>query len=147
MKKSHLILLISTVVLSANCNKTSDFKDLDLLVGFEWNLISRTMDGVDITEDCDKDNVLVFINSSKFNDDQGSLLCNDPGEYHISSDSWKFIDNYKTIRLKYKFTTNKSSGNFYDYWDLLELTESTLRIKDGTAEDNNQIPEIRAYTH
>ncbi|MBK7343636.1 MAG: hypothetical protein IPJ06_11445 [Saprospiraceae bacterium] len=147
MKKSHRILLICTAVLSINCNKTSDFKDLDLFVGFEWNLISRTMDGVDITEDCDKDNVLVFINSSTFNDDQGSLLCDDPGEFNISSDSWKFIDNYKTIRLKYTFTTDKSSGSLYDYWDLLELTESTLRIKDGTAEDNNQIPEIRTYTH
>lgn len=100
-----------------------------------------------MTEDCDKDNVLVFINSSTFNDDQGSLLCDDPGEFNISSDSWKFVHNYKTIRLKYKFKTNKSSGSFYDYWDLLELTESTLRIKDGTAEDNNQIPEIRVYTH
>ncbi|MBK9450292.1 MAG: hypothetical protein IPN95_12940 [Bacteroidetes bacterium] len=42
------------------CNKTKDFENLELLTGKDWHLQSRQVNGVEISDSCDWDDVLRF---------------------------------------------------------------------------------------
>lgn len=134
---------LSIVLIIAGCNKTKNFKDLNLLVQKEWQLTSVTSNGIDVSNDCDLDDVLKFEDDSKFDYNFGVLEC-DNDNLEKTAKSWKIIDDYTVLRMKYKIRGN-SNGSAIDYWKIIELSDSLLIVEDDLAEENNQIPEVRTY--
>ncbi|GJM31840.1 MAG: hypothetical protein DHS20C18_08410 [Saprospiraceae bacterium] len=145
LKPPPCLLLWSTLIfcLFVGCNKTADFKDLDVLTGKEWQLKSIQQDGIEISESCDLDDVLFFENASTFNYDFGTSVCDEDQGLEKTADTFKIIDDFTTLRMKYKFTGDQGHGELIEYWEIVELNDSTLILKDALALDNNQIPEIR----
>lgn len=143
IKFSLFFFSITTFICFGGCNKTADFEDLDILTEKSWQLISRTQDGTNIAEVCDLDDTLIFLDAKDFEYDTGALDC-DENELFIVADSWKIEDDFTVLRLKYNFSGN-GFGSLVEYWKIVELSETTLIIEDASAEDNNQIPEIRTY--
>lgn len=142
-------ILVCTAMLFAlvSCNKTKDFENLDLLIGKDWNLQSRMVNGVEISDTCDLDDVLRFTDVSRFTDDVGTNICASDS-FVKTPDGWKLIDDFSTIRVKYTFKSQEglnARGNMVLYWEIIELSDTALIIKDGLAEGNDQVPEFRAY--
>ncbi len=129
------------------CNKTKDFENLDLLIGKDWHLQSRQVNGVEISDSCDFDDVLRFTDASNFTDDWGTNIC--ASDSFVKTPAcWKLIDDFSTIRVKYTFKPQeglKARGNMVLYWEIIELSDTALIIKDGLAEGNDQEPEFRTY--
>ena len=129
------------------CNKTKDFENLELLTGKDWHLQSRQVNGVEISDSCDWDDVLRFTDASNFTDDWGANICaND--SFVKTPACWKLIDDFSTIRVKYTFKPQeglKARGNMVLYWEIIELSDTALIIKDALSESNDQDPEFRTY--
>lgn len=143
-KKRIFILWLLVTVFSLNgCNETADFEYLDLLTQKTWELTERMQDGIDITEDCDLDDVLIFENAADFDYDAGTLTCFD-FDQSKSADTWKIIDDFTVLRMKFRFS-NDGKGTLIEYWKITELSENLLVMEDALAEDNGQVPEIRTY--
>jgi hypothetical protein len=140
----HLLFFTGMVTLLVSCNKTEDFDDLDLLTGKDWRLTSRMMDGVEISDSCDLDDVLRFSDAESFSHNWGAVACN-PITEDRSADSWKLQDDFSVIRMKYKFSGDEGVGSMMEYWEIIELSDTALVLKDATAEDNDQVPEFRTY--
>ncbi|NEN24385.1 hypothetical protein G3O08_12810 [Cryomorpha ignava] len=138
-----VFLSLITLPLLTGCNKTDDFEDLELLTKKNWHLTSRTQGGVDITNDCDLDDILLFEDATKFNYEDGVLNCFE-NDLNKVGDTWKIIDDLTVLRMKYKFS-GEGRGSVVEYWKIIELSETSLIIEDALAEDNDQIPEIRTY--
>lgn len=143
LKNYFALFSILTLIFLTGCNKTEDFEDLDLLTNKNWQIISRIQDGIDITNDCDMDDILIFEDAKNFNYNIGLLNCPE-NEVTKVANSWKIVDDFTVLRLKYKFS-GSGSGSMVEYWEIVELNETTLIIGDASAEDNDQIPEIRTY--
>lgn len=143
VKPWFVFLSIVTFTFLTGCNKTDDFKDLELLTQKNWHLISRTQGGTDIANDCDLDDIVFFEDATKFKYDYGGLNCND---YDVNkvADTWKIIDDFTVLRMKYKLS-GEVTGSIVEYWKIVELSETSLIIEDALAESNGQIPEIRTY--
>ena len=144
IKKQWIVLFFAiTFTFLAGCDKTDEFKDLELLTKKDWHLTSRTQGGVDITADCDLDDVLFFEDATKFKYDYGVLSCND---YDVNKvgDTWKIIDDFTVLRMKFKISGDVT-GSMIEYWKIIELSETSLILEDALAEDNDQIPEMRTY--
>jgi hypothetical protein len=127
-----------------SCNKTEDYDKLDLLRGKEWNLESRKSNGSEITDSCDLDDVLYFVSSTDFGYDWGTLSCAQE-VLEVTPQGWKLEDDFTVIRLKYKFKGSNSRGTMVEYWEIVELSDTALILKDATAENNNLVPEVRTY--
>lgn len=140
IKFFHLTILMITI----SCNKTANYSDIDLIVGKNWNLESRKVDEIEISDSCDLDDILYFENSSDFTYNLGTNICSQE-ILHKTEISWKLIDNFTIIRMKYKFSAGESKGIMVEYWEIIELSDTVLIVKDATAEDNNLVPEIRIY--
>lgn len=138
-----VFLSLITLPLLTGCNKTDDFEDLELLTKKNWHLTSRTQGGVDITNDCDLDDILLFEDATKFNYEDGVLNCFE-NDLNKVGDTWKIIDDFTVLRMKYKFS-GEGRGSVVEYWKIIALSETSLIIEDALAEDNDQIPEIRTY--
>lgn len=136
-------LSIITFAFLTGCNKTEDFEDLELLTKKNWHLTSRTQGGIDITNDCDLDDILFFEDATKFKYDYGVLSCND---YDVNkvADTWKIVDDFTVLRMKYKLSV-EVTGSMSEYWNIIELSETSLILENASAEDNDKIPEIRTY--
>ena len=143
IKYWFVVLSVLTFTFLTGCNKTDDFEDLELLTKKNWHLTTITQGGIDITKDCDLDDILFFKDASKFNYDYGDLSCND---YDVNkvADTWKIIDDFTVLRMKYKLSV-EVTGSMIEYWNIIELSETSLILEDALAEDNDQIPEIRTY--
>lgn len=48
--------------------------------------------------------------------------------------------------MKYKLN-GEASGALIEYWKIIELCDTSLILKDTTAETNDLSPEIRHYHH
>ena len=142
-KHWFVFLSVITFTFLTGCDKTEDFEDLKLLTNKNWHLTSRTQGGIDITNDCDLDDILFFEDATNFKYDYGVLSCND---YDVNkvADTWKIIDDFTVLRMKYKLSV-EVTGSMIEYWKIIELSETSLIIEDAMAENNDQIPEIRTY--
>jgi hypothetical protein len=141
--KNYIFCLIGFTFF-ISCNKTEDFEKIDLLLGKDWNLESRKLDGIEVIESCDLDDVLYFESSSDFSYNWGTLSCAQE-VLEVKPVGWKLEDDLTIIRLKYKFTGNNSRGTMVEYWEIVELSDTALIVKDATAENNNLVPEVRTY--
>ena len=145
IKHWFVFLSILTFPFLSACNKTDDFEDLELLTDKNWHLTSRTQGGIAITSDCDLDDILVFKDATKFNYDWGALSCFD-SDLKKTADTWKMIDDFTVLRMKYKFSGD-GRGSIVEYWKIIELNETSLIVEDAQSGDNDQIPEIRTYNN
>ena len=66
---------IVIILLSISCNKTDSYENLNLLIENEWNLFLREKNNINIIENCDLDDRLLFENSSIFTYDFDVLNC------------------------------------------------------------------------
>ena len=145
MKRWFVFLLILTFPLLNACNKTDDFEGLELLTEKAWHLTSRTQGGLDIANDCDLDDLLTFEDVTNFDYNYGVLSCPD-NDIAKEGDTWKIIDDFTVLRMKYTFSGN-GNGTLIEYWKITELSDTLLIVEDALAEDNDQIPEIRTYNN
>ena len=143
IKHWFVFLSIITFTFLTGCDKTDDFEDLELLTKANWHLTSRTQGGIDITNDCDLDDLLFFEDATKFTYDYGVLSCSDNDLTKVG-DTWKIIDDFTVLRMKFKISGDVT-GSLIEYWKIIELSETSLIIEDALAENNDQIPEIRTY--
>ena len=139
-----LSLLLLLLFIGTSCEKNEDFSDFDLLVDKEWRLVSVTEEGAVVTRACDTDDVLKFDNAEDFSYDFGEV-CEEDGTLTFSASTWKMRDNFRVIRLRFTFRDDGVTGDSIDYWEIVELTENTLILKDDTAEDNDMPAAIRRY--
>lgn len=139
----HLFFLTAFFTI-CSCNKTEDYENLNLLIEKNWNLESRKMNGVEVSDSCDLDDILKFDKDFDFSYNVGSSICNQE-VLEKNPLSWKLTDNYTIIRMKYKFSGDGSRGSMIEYWEIIELSDTALIVQDATAEGNNLIPEIRTY--
>jgi hypothetical protein len=77
------------------------------------------MDGHDATEDCLKDNALIFFSDGTYSDEIGAVKCEE--DETDSEGSWKFKANQTILSII-------PAGNLGSDWKILELTEHKLRI-------------------
>ena len=131
-------------MLTFSCNKNKEFDNYNLLVDHEWQLQSVTNDGVDITKDCELDNVLIFENKTKFDNKLGTDIC-DSNDKYLTPDCWILQDNFTTLKLNYKMKMSGRKQNFVRYWEIVELTESTLILQTIPSEFNNEYDKIVEY--
>ncbi len=143
IKRWFIFLSIITFPFLTACNKTDDFEDLELLTQKAWHLTSRTQGGIDIANDCDLDDILIFEDATNFYYNYGVLSCPDNDIVKVG-DTWKIIDDFTVLRMKYTYSGN-GIGIIIEYWKITELSGTRLIIEDAFAEDNDQIPEIRTY--
>ena len=128
----------------ASCNKTDEFEDLDLLLNRDWRLHTRMLDGVDITDSCDIDDVMRITSTDEFTHSLGALRCE--GAFgNQRPTGWKFIENNTVMRMRYSFRENRSAGTMILYWEIVSLSDTALVLKDATAENNDLVPEFRYY--
>ncbi len=137
------IIFISLFTL-VSCDKTKNFEDLDVLTGKQWRLHTITLNGVQITDSCDLDDVLSFQDETSFDYDYGTQNC-DNSEENEDPVRWKIIDDFTVLKMKHKFNNDGVKGSAILYWRITELTDSTLILEDAYAEDNNLDTEIRTY--
>ena len=135
---------IVIILLSISCNKTDSYENLNLLIENEWNLFSREKNNINIIENCDIDDKLLFENSATFNYDFGVLNCFE-NEKKKTGLKWKIVDNHTTLRLKFWINQSYPRSILIEYWKIIEINDSLLILEDALAEDNGQNPEIRIY--
>lgn len=134
------VCLFTSALIGVSCQKTEDFEDLDLLIGKRWELVTvKTGDKLS-HEDCHLDDVLFFESTSEFDYITGAILC-DESENLRKATTWKLRKNYSEIRLDYEIQFGGKSTMGHEYWELVELTENRLVLKD----DGGQEVIIRVY--
>jgi hypothetical protein len=140
-----LLLILASALLWSGCAKTLELEELELLTGKDWRLVQVTFDGDDGTEDCHLDDVLSFQDATRFSYDWGELSCFEPSDIRLEADSWKVFDRRPTIQLKYKLRSRTGFGSTMEYWEIVELTESVLVLKDDASDNKNRPTEVRRY--
>ena len=88
---------IVIILLSISCNKTDSYENLNTLIENEWNLFSREKNNINIIENCDLDDKLLFENRSTFSYEFGVLDCFE-NENKKTGLKWKIVDNHTTLR-------------------------------------------------
>ncbi|MCO6493276.1 MAG: lipocalin family protein [Phaeodactylibacter sp.] len=122
-------IALAAILTGTGCSKTEDFEDLDLLLNKEWQLAEVARDGNPVNDTCHLDDVLVFENTEDFDYRVGSSLC-DESEAQRTPSSWKMREKFTVIRLDYKVRFGASRATISEYWEIQELTENTLVLRD-----------------
>ena len=135
---------IVIILLSISCNKTDSYENLNTLIENEWNLFSREKNNINIIENCDLDDKLLFENRSTFTYEFGVLNCFE-NENKKTGLKWKIVDNHTTLRLKFWINQSYPRSVLIEYWKIIEINDSLLILEDALAENNGQNPEIRIY--
>ena len=142
--KINLYFAVLVLTFSA-CQKAEDFEDLDLLLNKNWKLIKITQGSADITKACDIDDVLTFTDTKNYTFSFGENFCDETTEQNTSSKGWEFKNNFTQLILSSKLKTDSGVFNLYPRWDIVELTENTLILRDAGAEDNDIVPIVQEY--
>jgi len=112
MKYFSIVLL--SLLLATSCNKESEPNNNPILNGAYKNTsirysppIDYDRDGnpeievINLILDCDKDDLIVFVDSKRGYYDNGLLICSPATEYKIDNFSWWLIDNYHSLDVEY----------------------------------------------
>jgi hypothetical protein len=75
------------------------------------------------------------------------LNCSIQDGFEKNSNKWKLINDFTEIRMKFKIKGEGTQGTIIEYWQILELNDTLLILKDATAENNSLIPEIRTFNN
>ena len=141
-----LLLILASALLWSGCTKTLELEELELLTGKDWRLVQVTFDGDDGTEDCHLDDVLSFQDATRFSYDWGELSCFEPDRFHLAADTWKVFDKRPTLRFRYKIREGSAGrGSLFEYWEIVELSETVLVLMDDASDNKNRPTEVRRY--
>lgn len=138
--KRMIFFLVVVFVFFLGCNKIVDFEDLEFLIQKNWYFILRVQGGIDLIDDCDLDDVLVFMNVIDFDYDFGDLICGD-SSFVKDVDIWKIIDDFIVLRMKYRFE-GSGKGIIIEYWKIFEFNDILFLVEDVLVEGNDQVFEI-----
>lgn len=127
--KAHCIFLIVSLVAIFSCRKTNDLEDVKLLIGKNWALTTVMVDGSLTNPDCLLDDILIFQDIASFDYFSGAILCNESENLRTPS-NWLFRKLHSDIRFSYKVQINNRSTTIHEYWEIIELTEKRLVLKD-----------------
>lgn len=147
LKINSLFLSMSLLVLLfSSCQKAENFEDLDLLLNKDWKLTKITQGTSDITKACDIDDVLKFTDTKDYEYSFGENFCDETIETNTTSQGWEFKKDFTQIVLSSRQKTTTGVFTLYPRWDIVELTESTLILRDSGAEENDIIPIVQEYS-
>lgn len=87
---------------------------------------------------CDLDDFIIFKKEGKFVSNTGDLRCNDDEEQEIYSADWTYDEVTKLIKMK-----SVPNGLEKDDWEVLELTETTLKVRFNLLPEDGESEAIK----
>ncbi len=144
MKHYSFAILFSLLAIAASACKDDDKKDITpepVAITFtdkkwkteSWDLVrpldldedgDKETDLMQLLVECDFDDFIVFQKDGKFISNTGSKRCNAAEEQENYSANWTYDEAAKVIKMK-----SVPSGLEKDDWEVLELTETTLKVR------------------
>ena len=134
-------MTVGLLLTSVSCNKISNFSKLDTLVDKEWKLTGISQNGIEISEPCDFDNTILLKANSDVTNNFGAINCE---EREMDASKWKFADDYSVIKFKLEVKEGRSYGATWGAWEIIELTDTTLVLKEKDS-NSAEMPVIRSY--
>lgn len=89
--------------------------------------------------ECDLDDFIVFQQDGKFVTNTGSKQCNATEEQESYSANWTYDEAAKVIKMK-----SVPSGLEKDDWEVLELTETTLKVRFNLLPEDGESAAIKS---
>lgn len=89
--------------------------------------------------ECDLDDFIVFQKDGKFVTNTGSKQCNATDEQESYSANWTYDEAAKIIKMK-----SVPSGLEKDDWEVLELTETTLKVRFNLLPEDGESAAIKS---
>lgn len=89
--------------------------------------------------ECDLDDYIVFQSDGKFISNTGSKQCNATEERENYSANWTYDEAAKVIKMK-----SVPSGLEKDDWEVLELTENTLKVRFNLLPEDGESAAIKS---
>ncbi len=134
MKKNFLLSLLGLSVLLAvsSCKDKNEeaipLTKSQLLSGATWRLTGVSVSQLGVTIDlfqqlssCDKDNLTLYKTGGAFEVNEGATKCSSTDPQIVESGTWALTTNETKL--------STTSGGFTDVYDILELTATTLKVK------------------
>ncbi len=142
MKKVNIVgmMAIGGLVLSG-CNKIEDYSNLNRLTDKEWQLVSIVKNGSEVSPSCKLDNTILFRKDGTAEENFGTDSCDDDA----TMNSWKFSKNYSELKFRYTTFNKLSGGTGTISREIIELTDSTLVLKETYPGTDQEMPEITTY--
>ncbi|MBO9612952.1 MAG: hypothetical protein J7619_09670 [Dyadobacter sp.] len=154
MKLYTYVTLFSLLAIATSACKDNDKKEIapePVKITFTdkkwktetWDLVKpldldedgdKETDLMQLLIECDFDDFIVFQKNGKFITNTGSKRCNANEEQESYAADWTYDEAAKIIKMK-----SVPSGLEKDDWEVLELTETTLKVRfnllpeDGTS--------------
>jgi len=89
--------------------------------------------------ECDLDDFIVFQKDGKFITDTGNKQCNATDEQESHSANWTYDEAAKIIKMK-----SVPSGLEKEDWEVLELTETTLKVRFNVLPEDGESSAIKS---
>ncbi|HZK08665.1 MAG TPA: lipocalin family protein [Bacteroidales bacterium] len=136
-----LLLLMGGLVTFSSCKKDDDDSPSKTKMISGKKFFAKAMKiepgvstpgGVTITDlypfllDCVKDNYTTFSENGTFIDDEGATKC-EPGDPQTINGTWEFMNDETQLKQTY--------GNEYQIYNIVELTNSVLKLSFSQLED------------
>jgi hypothetical protein len=100
---------------------------------------TKETDLMQVLEPCDVDDFIVFKKDGRFITNTGALQCNETEEQELYSSNWTYDEAAKVIHLK-----SVSTGLEKDDYEVLEHTESTLKVRFNILPEDGKNPAIKS---
>ncbi|PSL22930.1 lipocalin family protein [Dyadobacter jiangsuensis] len=159
MKHYTYITLFSLLTIAASSCKDNDKKDITpepLKITFTdkkwktetWDLVKpldldedgdKETDLMQLLIECDLDDFIVFQKDGKFITNTGSKRCNAKEEQENYTANWAYDEAAKIIKMK-----SVPSGLEKDDWEVLELTETTLKVRFNLLPEDGESAAIKS---
>jgi len=113
------------IVFASSCKKDDPAEPIvktstDILTAHSWKMVSDKIDGNELIQDCEKDDVHTFSKTGVYTINFGSLKCSTEGDQAI--DAWEFSADEKMLLL------GQVSTGIIPF-EILTLTETSLVLK------------------
>lgn len=159
MKFYTYIILFSLLAIAASACKDNDKKDITpepAKITFTdkkwktetWDLVKpldldedgdKETDLMQLLIECDFDDFIVFQKDGKFITNTGNKRCNAAEEQESYSANWTYDETAKIIKMK-----SVPSGLEKDDWEVLELTETTLKVRFNLLPEDGESAAIKS---
>lgn len=143
MKTLFYALLLGIFITA--CTSIEDQPNFELLTAGTWQLQSANKDTLSLLSDCRQNDAITFNPAGDLDYISHDIDCTDAERTGIK---WSFRSNGEVVLTKFRLKSETiTNGVIFEYWRIVELTTDRLVLEDDNAEENDQIPEVRVYTH
>lgn len=159
MKLYTYITLFSLLAIAASACKDDNPKDVTpepVKITFTdkkwktetWDLVKpldldedgdKETDLMQLLIECDFDDFIVFQKDGKFVTNTGNKRCNAAEEQESYSANWAYDETARIIKMK-----SVPSGLEKDDWEVLELTETTLKVRFNLLPEDGESAAIKS---